>query len=230
MTNFADEARSPTARERLQAFTLVEITMVVLVLAILAGLVVPQFAGSREEAVLRGAARELVAVLQLAASESITSRRVHRFCVDSERGIAWVEVLADLPDGSRSFQPITLRLASGRGGGLGERTRPEQSGRKSVRGGSEPANVWQLDPTLEMAVVASAANRGETLAPPVNASAQSATASGVISFYADGTADARDLVLIGRADEAMRLRVHSVTGRVELQRERDGAFQRGRRT
>lgn len=74
-----------------QGFTLIELMVVVIVLGIVTATVVSQFGASRHEEILRSEARELLAVMNLAYSEAVTSSRLHRLRLDPGKGRYWLE-------------------------------------------------------------------------------------------------------------------------------------------
>lgn len=90
--------------------TLVELMVVLVVLSVLTAMVVPQFAGTYQGALLRAAARQLVAASRLASSQAVTSGNVHRLRLDLADGRWWLEARAARDPGAegrgRSFAPV----------------------------------------------------------------------------------------------------------------------------
>lgn len=70
----------PHARNR--GVTLIELMVVLAIFAIVTATIVPEFAGTRDEARLRSTARRLVAALNLARSQAVTTLRIHRVSFD----------------------------------------------------------------------------------------------------------------------------------------------------
>jgi len=72
-------------------FTLVELMVVIVVLTILTAMIVPEFSGTHEEALLRAAGRDLVSAMKYAASQAVTRHQDHRLHIDPVQGAYWLE-------------------------------------------------------------------------------------------------------------------------------------------
>lgn len=193
------------AQAELGGFTLLELMIVVLLLGIFAGLALPEFGGTREEANLRAAARELVSTLRLARSEAVTSRSEHRFHLDASEHLYWIEVARVDERGELAFEPLdSIALESTADDGRRARTgrRPPNSGDLEV---TVDLEVRELLETLDRDPEAMPEEPRAELLPP-----------GVVAFRADGTADPTEIVLRDRAGFGLAVRVRGATGRVEL--------------
>lgn len=96
-----------------RGFSLVELMVVVTVLLALTVMILPELGGALEGELLRAAGRELVAVMQLAQSQAVTSQRAHLLRIDTRDGRFWIE--APLGEGESGFAP-----AHGLAGSAGE--------------------------------------------------------------------------------------------------------------
>ena len=73
------DRREASTWDRRGGFSLIELLLVVMVLGILAAMVTPELAGSRQEALLRAAARQLVGTFRLAYSQAVTTQQTVTF-------------------------------------------------------------------------------------------------------------------------------------------------------
>jgi prepilin-type N-terminal cleavage/methylation domain-containing protein len=183
------------------AFTLVELMIVLTILAILGATIVPQFASTYQDVVLRAAGRELVAALNLSYSLAVSRQVRHRLLFDTASGRWRVEsVVGESGEsGAASYSPVTdVPRASGRIDPkvkvrIVEPADPLRPGSRETRStaGARPA--------------AEDRNRDRSASPPE-----------VILFRPDGTADPREIVLRDRAGFGIALRVDAVTARVRI--------------
>jgi type II secretion system protein H len=174
-------------------FTLVELMVVCVVVGIMTAMILPEMLGTMEEARLRSSARKMISVFQLARSRAIITREPHRVRFDVE---------------GRKYQ-LEARGASGQGRGGYAAT------------GISLGSGGELDPRIEIAIRRS---RGSEESVSADVVSPGATAGGAheaegvdaITFYADGTADAGEMMLRDRHGFGLGLRVDHATGRVEL--------------
>ncbi len=118
--------------------TLLELMVVLIVLVLLAGAVLPQFAGTYHDALLGAAGRRLLGAIQLAHSQSVTSSRPLRLHLDGASHRYRIEVL-DGAAGSSRYVPLT-----GVRGSEGEIDRRIRLDLRPLD--SEPGMPWERGP------------------------------------------------------------------------------------
>lgn len=69
-----------------RGFTLLELMVVLVLIAILTALILPEMKGSRDDAALRSAARRFAAAFAIANSRAITVNRLHEVHIDATKG------------------------------------------------------------------------------------------------------------------------------------------------
>lgn len=179
-------------------FTLVEVMIVLVLVGVLAATILPEMKGSYEEALLRSSGRTLLSVLQLAHSQAVSLSLPHRVRLD----------------------PATGRYAIERSGGA------EAAGAGVMAAAALPGRVGQIDQRIALEVRRSGAE-GTDATPPEDrleslTEAPARSASAMIAFHPDGTADAAEIILHDRQGFGLALRVNPTTARVrvvELDRE-----------
>jgi Tfp pilus assembly protein FimT len=167
--------------------------MVVLVLiAILSAMILPEMRGSFGDALLRSSGRELVNVFELAYSRSVSLNQIH--VVRFEESTGRYAVARRVP--SRGNQPefAPLKDVAGSSGKLDERIRLRVRASADKIQDNEGGNERSSD-----------SRRME----------EHATA-GMVSFYPDGTADAAEVLLRDRAGFGLRLQIDPITARIKL--------------
>ncbi len=82
---------SPAASDCEGGFTLLELLAVLTILAVSAALVLPRTSGTRQSAVVRAAAVDLVAGLKAARAGAMTSSRTQTFTLDPQSRRYWVD-------------------------------------------------------------------------------------------------------------------------------------------
>jgi type II secretion system protein H len=106
------ERRSRSPRRGLRGFSLLELMVVVILIAIMSALILPQMRGTFEGAILKTTGRKLIAAMNLAHSRAVTLQQLHRVVFDAKDGRFVVErnardtegssytALADVPGGA----------------------------------------------------------------------------------------------------------------------------------
>jgi prepilin-type N-terminal cleavage/methylation domain-containing protein len=179
---------------RARAFTLVEMIVVVVVMAILTALVIPEMRGSLEDALLRASAREVVDACGIAQSRAVSLNQVHRIRFDPVTG---------------HFQ-LERRVRGARGGGGFVRVRDVPDGHGQI---DDRISVQSRPPGLEAGGEAEGADaprprgmqEGRESAPPM-----------ALVFHPDGTAEGDDIVLRDRSGFGLAVQVNPVTGRMRV--------------
>jgi len=188
LTNPQSAIRNPQFRA---AFTLIELMVVILIISVLSGVIVAEMHGTIQDAVLRATSRDLAAAFSAVSSRSVAVNRPLRLQLDSVKHRYFTE--------------------------------------RSTRGGSDffpvrdvPGGEGRLDPRITVKVLppgtplpdqsdeepaADAGNQDELL-PPERASS--------VTFFPDGTAEARAIELTDRDGYQMGLRINPVTARVQI--------------
>ncbi len=173
-----------------RGFTLIELMVVLDQIGRLTAMIVPEMKGTFEDSLLRAAGREFVNACNLAYSRAVTLNVEHRLRIEKSTGRYYLEKRAP-GAGKESYVPIgDVPGAKGR---IDARISLEFQ-----RPGEETSALGEEMP---------AAAGGET---PVREVGES------IAFYADGTADARSILLQDRNGFRLALRVSPITARVHI--------------
>jgi type II secretion system protein H len=172
-------------------FTLLELMVVLVLIAIMAAVMLPEMKGTYEDALLRSTGRKLVSAFSLASSQAVTLNQEHRVRLDTKEGRYRVERAGSEEEGS-DFIP--LRELAGGEGELDRRITIEiQSPRQ------EPADPEGQDNFSEPL--------DESITP---------LSTETVSFFADGTAEDREILLRDREGFGIALRVNPITARIQI--------------
>jgi type II secretion system protein H len=177
----------PSSGDERNAFTLIELMIVILLIGVLTAVIVPEMKGSYQGALLRAASRELVSAIQVASSRSVSFGKEHRLRLNRTDGKYVVEKQVGRR-GADTYVP--LRDIPGGEGEWDARIKVE------VRKGGG----FSADSNNDIAVV----DAGET------ASEDS------ISFFPDGTAERVEIVLQDRDHFRLALRIDPVTAHARV--------------
>lgn len=191
-------------------FTLLELTVVIALLAILTALIIPEMRGSYGDAVLRAGSRDLANVCAIASSQAVSFNRLHRVRLDSATGRFRIEKKGPGSGGESGFVPV--RDVAGADGSIDTRVKVR------IQGANEPMDFPEIADGSGSATGGSAVSApapaaeagipGDSEAPPIPAQA--------VSFYPDGTADPVIIVLRDADGFGLALRVNPATSRVRI--------------
>lgn len=174
------------------AFTLLELMVVLVLMAIMAAMIVPEMKGTYENALLRSTSRDLVSVLNLAYGRAVAVNQVHRVRLDQSSGKYFVE--ARVRGGGQGGEFIPIQNVSGSEGKLDQRISIE------IRNSFEEISEAQTSPSFS--------DSGAESSEWEN--------NNSISFYPDGTADRRDIQLQDREGFRLSLQINPITARVRI--------------
>ncbi len=175
--------RAPNAN----GFTLIELMVVIVILAVMSGVMVGGMRGTFEDALLRTTARTVIDLCDNASNRAVS---VH--------------------------QPYVLRFDSVGGHYLlrPKAANPEEVGIKS---GTDMAVEGELDNRIKLTIREPSE---DTDAPEdigeIQAERDRRARADVITFFPDGTADAREFVFQDRAGAELLLRLNPITSRVRI--------------
>lgn len=175
---------------RTAGFTLVELLVVIVLIALLSALIVPAMKGTFEAEMLNSTSRRLRQALGIAYRESVTSRQPHRLRLDTTRGRFLIERRALPGDSDSGFVPV--ENVSGAKGALDRRIRI------TLEEIEEPPADENQEPAAE---------------EPRGAAT---TAADTILFQPDGTTEKREIRLRDRQGFGVALRLNPITSRVKL--------------
>src|ERR1043165_3347936 len=148
-------------------FSLIELMVVLVLIAILTAMIIPEMKGTYEDALLRSAARRLVGVVTLAHSRAMTVHELHRVRINRTDGRYFVE----------------RAVHGGRGG--------------FVSIWDVPGGEGRIDPRISIEIRKAGEDPSEASdqnVPAVSANEpQSRNPDEAIAFYPDGTADAEEI-------------------------------------
>ena len=206
-------------------YTLVELMVVIVLIGILSAAILPQFGGTYDEARLRAASREIVALCHLGHSQAVTTGREHRVRVDAARGRLRLEEKVEAPpeaaaeiavawrpsDAAQRFDvppSITLAAHALRGGwrggwddDSGDRwgDRGDRGDRGTDRLGDDGSRWGERDDARD-----------------------GRSGGGAIHFLPDGTVEAPRVALRDRSGCELWIDVHPSTARVRVTSEYHG--------
>ena len=165
-----------------------ELMVVLVLIAVMTAVIIPEMRGSYEEALLRSTSRNLVGAFDAASSRAITLNQIQRIHLDAGNGRYYLEKNKRSDD--RSSAPPTSPL--------------------ETEGALDKRIAYEVHPSDEPDK-SSARETSENLEEN-----QEQSTANTISFYPDGTADARDIVLKDRQGFRLVLRLNPVTARVKV--------------
>ena len=184
--------RNPVGIARNGAFSLIELMVVLMLIGIMTAMIIPQMKGTFEDALLRSTGRKLIDVFNLASSRSITLGQAHRVRLDLKKGHYSVE--RTMPEREQGIGLIQVPDIPGGDGRIDTRITVEVH-----NAADDPSEPLDQDPAFVTG--AEARNRAKEEA---------------IGFYADGTADAAEIVLRDREGFRLALRINPITARIRI--------------
>jgi type II secretion system protein H len=182
---------NPNNRGNHRGFTLVEMLVVVAIISIMSVAIVAEMHGTFQDALLRSTSRELASAFNLASSRAVSVNRPHRIRLDS---VSHRYFLERGTRGGVDFRPA--RDVVGNSGNLDSRITIhilEPGVNAPDDAGQEPSE--------------DSAKAGDL---PASQPAEAVT------FYPDGTADARQIELTDRDGFRLALRINPITSRVQI--------------
>jgi type II secretion system protein H len=175
--------------ERLSGgFSLIELMVVVVLMAVMTALIIPEMRGTFEEALLRANARKMVSACNLAYARSISLNKTISVRVNPKGSGYLVEAEPGTQDIEDNAAPA----------------------------GDSPESKGDLDSRVTVKirrVTPSPAEPGGEEPPPAE---EETGKTDVIRFHPNGTADAAEIVLRDRQGFELLLRVSPATGRVNI--------------
>jgi prepilin-type N-terminal cleavage/methylation domain-containing protein len=181
--------RSAIAAHSTQAFTLMELMVVLVLIAVLTAVILPEMRGTHEDAVLRAAGRQFIDGTSLASSRAVALSQTHRLRLDRGTGRYVLERQIGKTHRVARFEPVNDSALAGNH--------------------LDPRVRWMLRP-----LGGEAASNGK--GPARDRARVSGNLPDSVRFYADGTADAAELWLEDRMGVRLALRVSPATGRVRV--------------
>lgn len=176
--------------QRRHGFTLVELMIVIVMMAILSALIVPEMKGTLEGELLHSTSRKLMQATGIAYRQSVTSNQPHRLRVDTSRGRFQIERRATSDESPTGFVP--LEGVTGAKGKLDRRIQ------------------------IEIAEVTEESDEEVVEMESADAPEERGKVSDAILFKPDGTAEKREIRLRDRQGFGVALRLNPITSRVKL--------------
>jgi type II secretion system protein H len=198
----------PPSRNALLGFTLIEITVVVVLIGILSAVIIPEMRGTYDDAILRSTSRQLMDAFHLAYSRAVSFNQPHRVRLD-QRTHRYVVERRAWDNGREDFLP--LQDLPGCEGQLDARI--------SIRIRTAPEGSPAPTPAESSREAAQSQVADYEAPSTVNASPiadQQAPIADGLDFYPDGTAEAGEVLLEDRQGFRLLLRINPITAQVRI--------------
>jgi general secretion pathway protein H len=104
-------ARSKGQRESAQGFTLIELTIIIVILGVMLSLIIPRL-GELGEANLKRSTRHLTGMIRFLRDESQARKTVYRLRFDVQGGRYWAEVMTLTSDQTVEFRRMQSEIGS----------------------------------------------------------------------------------------------------------------------
>ena len=166
-------------RARRLGFSLIELLVVLLLIAIMSAMIIPAMHGTYEDALLRSTARRLIDVMNLANSRAVTLNQTFH-------------VRLNPTDGKYLLEPARKAAANA------------------------PSQFTPLEGVFDKRVSVVLRSPASVPLSESEEAGDDRPQTGQISFYPDGTADHRELLLRDRDGFQLALRINPVTARVHI--------------
>lgn len=166
--------------------------VVIVLISIFSALILPEMAGSYQDAKLKATARQLITLCGFANSQAISLHEPHRIRFDLR---------------SRTYRLERQNSAS-----------TTSTNRSATTAGIRTEGQWDEGIRLEIREVpkpdAAVSGESRTEAPPTSGAPR--TPSNSLLFRADGTTEAREITLEDRAGFRLALRLNPTTARIRI--------------
>ncbi len=186
-----------------RAFTLIELLAVLLIMALVAGLTLPNLS-LRGERVVLGAAQDLAATFAFTRQRAVATAVPHRVVIDLDQAAYWIELQPEQTDAFAA----TASAA------------PPDGGARPIQLAAPPADALEYHP------LPGPFGRPERLREPVRVDSVETLAAGAlregqlaIVFEPDGTADPALIVLANQDGDTYVLRLARLADEVRISRE-----------
>ena len=175
-------------------FSLVEMMIVIVLIAILSSMIIPQMSGNYKDSLLKTTARDIVQTLRVAHTQAVTKGRRHWFKVNQELGEFRLEALQKGDNAQYALAPISNVYGA------------EGKIKKGILISIEiaPDMESELDMTFQNPSISN-----------IQVEPQFGVESG-ICFNPDGTADKKILILSDEDGFSLNIQINPLTSKVDI--------------